>query len=108
MPMTDAKIKSAFNECARILRDWPSQPHVPDKGGDATLLLDFDADTAYLIAGNRALWCAEEGIKLVDEGRREKAMRWLGFVQGVCYALGYASIDDLKTMSMPDPEQCAS
>ena len=55
-------------------------------------------------SGNRAFWCAVEGIKLAEEGRREKAMRWLGFCQGVCFALGYATVDDLKKMSMPDPE----
>jgi hypothetical protein len=42
----------------------------------------------------------------VDEfmaaGRREKAMRWLGFVQGWLWASGMSSIDDLKNANRPE------
>lgn len=34
--------------------------------------------------------------------RREKRMRWLGFVQGVLYAIGDFSVDELKDHSRPD------
>ena len=34
--------------------------------------------------------------------RREKRMRWLGFVQGVLYAIGMFSVDELKNHSRPD------
>jgi len=42
----------------------------------------------------------------VHERRIEKAMRWLGFVQGCLWACGIFSLDELKNHSRPDaPEQ---
>lgn len=40
----------------------------------------------------------------VYASKREKAMRWLGFVQGSVWSWNMASIDDLKKMNMPDAE----
>lgn len=36
-----------------------------------------------------------------DESRKEKAFRWLGFIQGVMWMTGW-SIDDMKHVNMPD------
>lgn len=36
------------------------------------------------------------------QGRREKAMRHLGFMQGVAWACGAATVDDLKRLNMPE------
>jgi hypothetical protein len=33
----------------------------------------------------------------VTEGRLDKAFRWLGFIQGVLWAQGIYSIDEMKT-----------
>lgn len=44
----------------------------------------------------------ERACKLVDEGRIEKAMRWLGFMQGALWALGVVDLDTLKKMNMPE------
>lgn len=44
----------------------------------------------------------EEMRKMISEGRTEKAMRWLGFVQGVLWTTGAFSLDDLKNHSRPD------
>ena len=43
----------------------------------------------------------DEAQKFVDEGRIEKAMRWLGFLQGVFWATGIYTLDDVKHHSMP-------
>jgi hypothetical protein len=43
-----------------------------------------------------------EAQQFIDEGRIEKAMRWLGFLQGVLWARGFYSLDDLKNHSRPD------
>lgn len=40
--------------------------------------------------------------KLLEEGRVEKAMRWLGFMQGAMWALGVYTIEELKNHSRPD------
>jgi len=37
-----------------------------------------------------------EVLEFVAKGRREKAMRWLGFIQGVLWVCGLATIDELK------------
>lgn len=43
-----------------------------------------------------------EAQRFVDEGRIEKAMRWLGFLQGVLWARNFFTLDDLKNHSRPD------
>ena len=40
-----------------------------------------------------------------DAGRVEKAMRWLGFLQGAFYAWREFSIDELKAHVMPHGEE---
>lgn len=46
-------------------------------------------------------WMIQEATTW-DDSRREKAMRWLSFVQGVLWGEGDVSIDELKQMNMPD------
>lgn len=36
---------------------------------------------------------------LVEAGRRDKAMRWYGFIQGVLWVMGMYSIDELREHS---------
>lgn len=48
-------------------------------------------------------YMCEKGVDYVQEGRIEKAMRWLGFVQYSFYCTGFCTIDDLKEHSRPDP-----
>ena len=46
-----------------------------------------------------------EAQKFVDEGRIEKAMRWLGFIQGVLWHGEYFTLDELKEHSRPGAER---
>lgn len=39
---------------------------------------------------------------LVEEGRREKVMRWLGFVQGVLWCFNIYTIEEMKAHNKPD------
>lgn len=41
---------------------------------------------------------------LIAEGRREKVMRWYGFIQGALWMLGAFTVDELKDHSNPDVE----
>lgn len=43
-----------------------------------------------------ALWMTRELRKHLSGGKVEKAMRWLGFVQGVLWSLGVVSIEEMK------------
>lgn len=45
---------------------------------------------------NHVLWMLGEIPELLATYKREKAMRWLGFVQGVLWSMGIYSIVDLK------------
>lgn len=40
-------------------------------------------------------------VAFIHAGRREKAMRWLGFIQGVFWAEGVYTLDELKEHSKP-------
>lgn len=90
--MTPEKVKEAFDACRREVR------------------LSVDAERAdptrcYTYAPpilKHVCWMCIEGKKLVDEGRIEKAMRWLGFVQGVLFARGLVSIEQLKNTNKPE------
>ncbi len=48
--------------------------------------------------------CKVAAGELVPAGRVEKAMRWLGFVQGVLVAKGLFTVEELKNHSKPDGE----
>ena len=40
----------------------------------------------------------------LEEGRREKFMRWLGFVQGTFWFVGVYTLDELKNHNRPMEE----
>lgn len=44
-------------------------------------------------------WMIEEIMRFWLHGRREKAMRWLGFVQGGLWSLHLVSIEELREMN---------
>lgn len=46
-------------------------------------------------------WMCNEARDFVRQGRIEKAMRWLGYIQGVLYSYGIKSLSQLKSDSMP-------
>lgn len=45
-----------------------------------------------------------EALHQYAAGKREKANRWLGYVQGVISAKGWASLEELKRANMPEGE----
>lgn len=42
------------------------------------------------------LWMCHEATAFMKAGYREKAMRWLGFIQGAFWAHGLRSVDEMK------------
>ncbi len=59
-----------------------------------------EPDTATTL--QHVLWMCEEIPNLVDAGRIEKSMRWLGFVQGCLWQIGLLTIGDLKENNKPN------
>jgi hypothetical protein len=49
-------------------------------------------------------WMCQEAQTFLEKNKVEKALRWLGFIQGVLWCLGYKSLDDLRDDSRPDEE----
>lgn len=47
------------------------------------------------------MWMLDQVHVFVDEGRKEKAMRWLGFAQGFLWTAGLTSIAELKSHNRP-------
>lgn len=46
--------------------------------------------------------------ELIPAGKVEKAMRWLGFIQGVLVCRGVFKLEDVKRHSMPEDEEYRS
>lgn len=51
---------------------------------------------------NHLLWMCNEATAMVAVGRIEKAMRWLGFIQGYLHAWGMFTLEEIKNHSRPD------
>lgn len=49
-------------------------------------------------------WMVLEAKKFIEEGRIEKAMRWLGFLQGALWAFKMRTIEEMKKDNMPKDE----
>lgn len=52
-------------------------------------------------------YVCEETPRLMAAGRVEKAMRWLGWLQGAMWGLGGESLEDAKRKNMPADETYA-
>jgi len=96
MPMTKNKLREALLSCESIVANEAN------KLGVTMAIRDASAKTRERRLSH-LLWLAREGVKLVEDDRREKAMRWLGFIQGaITWGLELCEIDDLKDMNRPD------
>lgn len=87
MAMTTDKIRAAFAACRALMPAYIK----PERGGSRW---------AHLI------FMCEEGSTFAAD-RREKAMRWLGFVQGALWTLDAITIENLKSVNRSDePQGC--
>lgn len=82
MSMTADKIREAFAACRAL---FPTDLHAMRGSADWR---------------EHVIFMCVEGASYA-EGRREKAMRWLGFVQGALWAHDFAVIEELKNMNRP-------
>lgn len=91
--MTKDKIIEVFSNCEATLRRYTGRAERLNAA--STHVTDADRVSHFL-------WMAIAGRQLAEEGRIEKACRWLGFVQaGVWYTTG-CSIGWLKNMNKPE------
>jgi hypothetical protein len=90
-PVTRDKVASAVAGLVEIVGPVEEPRRAPP---DA--VLERDAHLAHLA------WMLGEIVPFYDNGRVEKAMRWLGYVQGACTALGMCTIGAMKNLNKPD------
>lgn len=101
--MKSEKIASAAGELHSALL-----PHAEKfKIGSPTRLDPARArtDTTFAERLSHTMWLLEEIPNLLADGRREKAMRWLCWCQGLAFEAGFVhSIETLKQANRPDEE----
>lgn len=99
--MTKEKLDSVFCFYADYLRKGNTQ--LKAERADIT---KFVAEVSPGEETGHLLWMCDEARQFIAQGRIEKAMRWLGFLQGMFYARGLFTIDQLGNHSRPDtPEE---
>lgn len=57
---------------------------------------------------NHLLWMCDQIEDFIQDGRREKAMRWLGFIQGAMWWAGIRSVEEMKADNKPPDEEMDS
>ncbi len=56
---------------------------------------------------NQAYWMCQEARKLIRQGRWSKALRWIGFIQGLVWICGLQSITEIKAHNRLGPRTSA-
>jgi hypothetical protein len=97
--MTTEKLRSVFMYYAALLQFSNEYPALDAKRIDLTRR---GTDVPTILVDQHLLWMCRAACRFIDEGRVEKAMRWLGFLQGMFYARGTFSIQELGEHSRPD------
>ncbi len=100
--MTDDKVKSVFKKYLNLMEAEDPQVSAAQFPEELTKIGSAEIEDCAWRAHFKFM-CVE-GQKFVDEGRRDKAMRWLGFLQGVLWECGHRTLDELKNDSRPDVE----
>ena len=98
--MTPEKTKEAFLRIHEILDK--RQPFLKGKRLNEQDMQLQAQHIGYIAKHEHLMFMAEEGQKLVDSGRTEKAMRWLGFLQGALWGLSFTTIEEQKNINRPD------
>lgn len=81
---------------ARAARNHDGRDGRYPRADDSIGFLDmYPAEPGHL------LWMCEQIPTFLQEGRREKAMRWLGFLQGALWAYRWRSVEAMKTDNAP-------
>lgn len=97
--MTDKKVIEALDHLKEMLPR--GVPEFLAKRIDPSVLLDVDGFPP-VPAHQHLLFMMTEIREQLALGQREKAFRWLGFLQGAVWAFGLTNLDLLKEMNKPE------
>jgi hypothetical protein len=73
----------------------------PPEHAEGPVLMPERSETEPTSA-RHLLWMLDNAASFHAANRSEKANRWLGYVQGVLVAKGWATLDQCKQANMPD------
>jgi hypothetical protein len=99
--VTPEKLKSVLQQYYRMLADDSPLP-ISAKRLDDEQFRKRAGNIGPVRGMSHTMWMCVEAQKFVDEGRVEKAMRWLGFIQGVLWMSQARTLAQLKDDSRPD------
>ena len=101
--MTPEKTIQAFKTIEKIIREHTKSDEtlIAERLNEEGMSRSVGA-LGYYATHEHLLFMTEEGQKLVTAGRTEKAMRWLGFLQGALWGLGITTIEEQKDINRPD------
>lgn len=84
-------VDNTYAHLKKFLGENPSARIDPEREINPRSVVDRRAVYSHLV------WMSEEIKTLAAKGDLEKSQRWLGFVQGVSWALGLVKLSDLRT-----------
>ena len=70
-----------------------------EREGYQPIQIDFDRTTSGFPRSRQlehVSWMCGEILRALEAGEREKAMRWLGFSQGVLWAQGVYAVNEMR------------
>lgn len=98
--MDGYKLKRVLSKYEAILQAHYGLEKMPDSRYDRPCV---EVDHSWMM--KHAAWMCRQARCHADNGKIEKAMRWLGFIQAVMWFDNLRTLDDLKHDSMPDEEK---
>jgi len=99
--MDSEKVRQVCASYEQLLQERVPMPltaeRLPEGYSDCTL-----HTIPTLARFKHLLFMAQEIPKLMDAGRVEKAMRWLGWLQGALWAAGMETLEEAKLRNAPE------
>lgn len=95
MGMTDAKIEKVLSRYEAKIKEVQEQ----------ILPLTCDADQAFWDKLQHAEQMIPKMRQFLQERRREKVFRWLGFMQGIFYSFGIYTIHQMADHNRPTKQE---
>lgn len=102
-PMTDQRVEEALAHHAAQIRMWALVASEQPENARVKLGRNQEASTPAERLGH-LLWMCEEARTFLPE-KVDKAMRWLGFIQGALWVLEVSTIEESKRANMPEGEE---
>lgn len=92
--MTDEQYEQAVNEMKRFATGYVRKSH------RASMFDYIDAGSGDEMVVHRKAMCHIGWMLEHMPPNGEKGMRWLGFIQGVLWSMGEATIDEMRQVNM--------